>query len=297
MHNIENMDFAAYYNSNENKQKVIPASAYCDEVIDRFLGKKEAYPCLPFLKIGDRFQFRPGEVTVWAGYTGHGKSMMTSQVATYLMMQKQKVCLASFEMLPATTIARMVRQAWGTDRPTESAIKQYMEFTNGRGWIYDQQGMVSKDSVFGAIKYSAEQLGVTHFFIDNLMKCVKGEDDYNGQKDFVDSVTVLARDLGIHIHIVHHLRKGESDEKVPARADVKGASSIIDQVDNLLIVWRNKKKERNQDTADDETPDALLICDKQRNGEWEGKAGFWYNIAAQSFCENKNRHIIPFVRY
>jgi twinkle protein len=172
-----------------------------------------------------------------------------------------------------------------------------MEFTNGRGWIYDQQGMVSKDSVFGAIKYSAEQLGVTHFFIDNLMKCVKGEDDYNGQKDFVDSVTVLARDLGIHIHIVHHLRKGESDEKVPARADVKGASSIIDQVDNLLIVWRNKKKERNQDTADDETPDALLICDKQRNGEWEGKAGFWYNIAAQSFCENKNRHIIPFVRY
>jgi hypothetical protein len=39
------------------------------------------------------------------------------------------------------------------------------------------------------------------------MKCVAGEDDYNGQKTFVDELTAIARDYGMHIHLVHHIKQ------------------------------------------------------------------------------------------
>ena len=30
-------------------------------------------------------------------------------------------------------------------------------------------------------------------------------------------------------------------------------------------------------------PDAQLICDKQRNGEWEGRFSLWYERDSQQF--------------
>jgi twinkle protein len=30
----------------------------------------------------------------------------------------------------------------------------------------------------------------------------------------------------------------------------------------------------------------MVICDKQRNGEWEGRIGLWYLPAAMQFVED-----------
>ena len=35
--------------------------------------------------------------------------------------------------------------------------------------------------------------------------------------------------------------------------------------------------------VDRKSPDALLICDKQRNGDWEGHIGLWYDSNSQQF--------------
>ena len=72
-------------------------------------------------------------------------------------------------------------------------------------------------------RYCAKELGIKHVFIDSLMKCVRGEDDFNGQKDFVDELCSLARDNQIHIHLVHHIRKLSSEAETPDKTDVKGS--------------------------------------------------------------------------
>ena len=69
-------------------------------------------------------------------------------------------------------------------------------------WLYDQQGTVTTSQVVAVTRYCAMELGVTHVFIDSLMKCVAGEDDYNAQKSFVDELTALARDHNVHIHLI-----------------------------------------------------------------------------------------------
>lgn len=146
---------------------------------------------------------------------------------------------------------------------------------------------------FGAymddIRYCADQIKVQHFVIDSLMKCGLSEDDYNGQKAFIDALTVIARDSGIHVHLVAHSRKSQNELAPPNKMDVKGTGSITDQVDNVVTVWRNKSKERAIEDGkhdQDKTPDELLICDKQRNGEWEGKIALWFHRESQQFIEN-----------
>ncbi|MGE9120733.1 hypothetical protein, partial [Escherichia coli] len=32
-------------------------------------------------------------------------------------------------------------------------------------------------------------------------------------------------------------------------------------------------------------PDQLLICDKQRNGDWEGKISLWYHPSSRQYME------------
>jgi twinkle protein len=298
----DTIDFSAYMRETETSTKVRPAAAYMQELIDA-LGTTDTSPraYLPWDKTHDKFAFRPGEVTLWAGVNGHGKSLITGMVALSLMAQNERVCVASFEMKPRKSLERMTRQwtaelpsgDFGMDERVIAAFKdlyeQFQGFTDKRLWFYDQQGTVDVGTLIGVIRYCAKELGIQHFFIDSLMKCVSGEDDYNGQKNFVDELTAIARDYGMHIHLVHHIKKLSSEEAQPDKMDVKGTGAITDQVDNLLLVWRNKKKEKDQQagkkSANDE-PDALLICEKQRNGEWEGRVGLWFERHSQQYVPN-----------
>lgn len=141
------------------------------------------------------------------------------------------------------------------------------------------------------VKYCAQELGITHIFIDSLMKCVRAEDDYNGQKDFVDQLCAIAKDCHVHAPGAppqEARQRGRNADK----HDTKGSGSITDQVDNLFMVWRNKPKEdsiRAQGTNSNKQtePDSYLLCRKQRNyegsGDGEPTISLWRHFDAGCF--------------
>lgn len=296
----DEIDFAAYEQETDAQQKVKPAGLWIQELMDRIKSPiKPVQAVMPWRKTHGMVQFRPGEVTVWGGANGNGKSLVTGQIALSLCAQGEKVCIASFEMKPSKTLERMGRQFSGfnpndpafsgSDEATKELLdvyQQFKEWTDGRLWLYDQQGTVTTRQVCAVVRYCAKERGITHFFVDSLMKCVSGEDDYNGQKLFVDELTAIARDNGIHIHLVHHIRKPADESHKPTKYDYKGSGAITDQVDNVISVWRNKAKEKKREEGkgvDEKEPDALLICDKQRNGEWEGSIGLWFDRPSMQY--------------
>lgn len=299
----DEIDFSVYEQETEAKQKVKDASIWVQELIDRIKNPlRISRVVMPWRKTHNLIQFRPGEVTVWGGANGQGKSLVTGQVALSLCTQGQKVCIASFEMKPLKTLERMGRQ-WSGENPDHPAFygvpeakdhiidvySQFRDWTDGRLYLYDQQGTVNAKQVCAVIRYAAKEKGVTHFFVDSLMKCVSGEDDYNGQKRFVDELTAIARDHHIHIHLVHHIKKPPTEDHKPSKYDYKGSGSITDQVDNVISVWRNKTKEKAREigkAVNEADPDCLLICDKQRNGEWEGSIGLWFHRDSQQYVGN-----------
>jgi twinkle protein len=290
----DEIDFERYEKETDHKQKVKPAALWVEELIAR-IKSPVVMPraVMPWRKTHQLVQFRPGEVTIWGGANGQGKSLVTGQVALSLCSQSEKVCIASFEMKPMKTLERMGRQ-WSGENPDHPAFRghaeaqnrmidlyeQFRDWTNGKLWLYDQQGTVTASQVCAVVRYCAKEKGITHFFVDSLMKCVADEDDYNGQKRLVDELTAIARDYSIHIHLVHHIKKPANEDHKPTKYDYKGSGAITDQVDNVISVWRNKIKEKAREdgkTVSDGEPDALLICDKQRHGEWEGKIGLWFH--------------------
>jgi twinkle protein len=299
------IDFAQYLKETDANQKVKKASDYVDDLKDRLRVKtKVKISYLPWSGTQTCFEFRMGEVTMWAGVNGHGKSAMTSQVALSLIGQQEKVCIASFEMKPATTLQRMSRMWIGFNPYTpefqgdeglkalDDLYDQFGEWTDGSLWLYDQTGTAEQDQIIGMARYCAKELGIRHIFIDNLAKCVAGEDDYNGQKKFVDELTAVARDCHVHIHVVHHIKKLENEFKIPDKNDLKGSGAIADLCDNILIVYRNKLKEDDLKSNGEFSkmggdPDQLVKCRKQRNyegnDEGEPTINLWFKKDSQQY--------------
>ena len=259
---------------------------------------------MPWEKTKESFYYRPGEMTVYAGMNGHGKSQVTAQIAMSLMQQGEKICMASFEMKPIETIRLMSRMYIGTNPFTEeyqnedgyavldALFDKFGSWSDDKLWIYDQMGTTSVETVIGMTRYCAKELGITHVFIDSLMKVVGSEDDMNGQKRFVGELFSIAKDQQIHIHLIHHIRKPLNEAALPDKYDLKGSGSISDQVDNIFTVWRNKGKEddmRNAGKFGNKSAehDGILKCCKQRHyegsGDGEPAIGLWLHKDSAQF--------------
>lgn len=277
----DDIDFAAYLKQTDHKTLVLPAGAWHQDLIDELHAQADGPRIyLPWEKTMANFHFRPGEVTALCGQNGHGKSLVAGQIAVSLIGQGQRICIASFEMKPKRTIGRAVRQYCGENPHSpafygqtdiiETLYTDFFEFVDGKMWVYDQTGSVNTESVLGMVKYCGKELGIDDIFIDNLAKCVHGEDDYNKQKEFIDGLTAIARDTGVHITIVHHLKKPQKETDLPDKHDIKGTGAITDLVDNVFLFWRNKKKEDDfrqfgLNGKLQQEPDQFLLCRKQRN--------------------------------
>lgn len=283
-------EFKKYLDDHSHIAKMQSASDFHGEVTNFFHGKTvDVGDGMPFGSMTQMFKFRPGEVSIWTGFSGHGKSLLLGQVMSKFMLQdKKKVAIASMEMKPVTTLNRMVRQYFESSKPSVEELDGWFAALGDVCWIYNHQGVAIPNELIAAMKYSAKDLGVNHFVIDSLLKCGLPEDDLTAQKNFVDQLCSVARDSKMHIHLVCHARKAENEMKIPGKHDIRGSAAISDQVDNVIVVWRNKDEKRPIGE------DAIISIEKQRNGEFEGKTLLSYNQAGQSFNEFGNKQWTPF---
>lgn len=285
---LKDEDFLNFV-ANQESQFITPATDYRQIAIDSFGNNGEMQGMkLPWPKTHDDFAIRRGEVTLWAGVNGHGKSQVLGQVCG-LTLPISKWLVASLEMPIRSTINRMVKQIGGIGNPSEDYINQIIDYTKDRLWIYDQIDTVPSDRIIAMVHYAATKLGIQNIIIDSIVKCGMAVDDYNAQKKFVDKICWAARHHDIHIHLVHHVRKSEREGKVPDKFDIKGAGEIADLVDNIIIVHRNKDKEKRVQEGEEvknEEPDGSLIVAKQRHAGIEGRFGLYFHQDSQQFISS-----------
>lgn len=295
----DDIDFARYSEETEEQAKIRPISDWLHELIDEMQAGPQAMEGarLPWSKTHDLVRLRKGEMSVWAGVNGHGKSLMLGQIVQGLIAQQKRTVICSFEMKPLDLLKRFIRQSAGCKDFTIQAAERWSE--RAKPWVrlYDQRGQTPARRVYQVARYAAEELGADHFIVDSLMKIVKDEDDSNAQKAVVDTLFTIAQDYGIHVHLVHHMRKGEDEFKMGGKFDLKGSGAITDLVDNVFIVWKNKKKlaaiEAGKEVQESE-PDSMLSVEKQRNGEWEGRFAFWFHAPSQQFVPSPGAGPMPF---
>jgi twinkle protein len=273
------------------------AADYLADIADYFdNGTTLEGETLPWSKSWDKVRLRTHEVSVWAGINGHGKSNVLGHVMVNSAIEHNtRWCVASMEFRPVKFLARISRQIVGVVRPTRPQVYEVLPDPLANVFIFNVQGTAKAEKILEVFQYAHRRYGCTQFVIDSLAKCGFAEDDYAKQKGFVDQCAEWALKSGVHVHIVVHARKGESEEKMPEKFDIKGTGAITDMVDNVFVIWRNKVKERiisesngvptNKALEAQSKHDCIINCCKQRNGEWEGKLGLFFDKFSLRYTE------------
>lgn len=271
---------------------IISTSALASRIINR---AEIPHALVPWAKLHGKYDIRQGEVTIWAGENGSGKSLLVGQVMAHLIGQGAKVLIASMEMKPEETVSRLIAQCAGC-APSNKWVYDFCNWAEGRLYIYDQLDTVASDRILKMIRAVATELGVNHVVIDSLVKCGVAQDGQGyltDQTRFLDKLQHLAKHLDIHIHLIAHTRKPERDGHRITKHDIRGASQITDLADNVILISRNRQKERAvnmqiagqpvEDQSVLEEPDTFLTVAKQRHFSWEGGIGLDYRTDSGQF--------------
>ncbi|MFK0377833.1 toprim domain-containing protein [Pandoraea sp. NPDC090278] len=244
------------------------------------------------------FELRPGEVTVWTGYNGHGKSLLLNQVLVGLMFQGERVCVFSGEMKPDRQGQRVAKQLGGLKRPTLEYLDHMAAWLGDRMWLFDLLGTASIDRLISVFTYGFKRYGIRQFVIDSLMMTDVLEDGHgamSSQKEAMRKITAFARQMGVHVHLVAHPRKGQDEKRSPGKMDVSGSSKITDAADNVFAVWSAQKE---ADDLSTDQPDATLTLWKQRNGDMQHRSlWLFFNREAQQFSRNSSRAAFTYLSY
>lgn len=291
------LELADYMAEPDFSAFVRTADDFLEELKKSFSGVGEStrYATLGWPKAQDKIQFRPEEITLWAGSNGSRKSMLTGQVMLDFAQQSYRSLTISLEMSARKTMERLYRQASGKGSPGPRDCDHAAAVMRGRVYVFDHVGSLKQDRLCAVVRWAKKTLGVEHVLIDSMMKVVNGDDDYNGQKDFINRMTEVAKETQLHLHIVVHTRKpAESVERVPSKWDIKGSSSVTDLAHNVVTLWRNRAKEGDP-TKNGDAPDQVLDIQKQRNGEFEGKFGLWFDPRSLQFLEHASSFVRPYI--
>lgn len=287
------------------------ALEFLQEVIDAFYppdGKEPGY-LAPWEKCNDKILFRPNELCVWTGINGHGKSQFLGQVMLGMMNQGAKICVASLELKPRRFLLRMTRQAVGINCPAPDYIKGVHEWYEDKLWLFDLLGSAKSGRLLEVFLYAHQRYGIDVFVIDSFMKLDIAEDDYKSQKSFIEKLCDFKNQYSCQVHIVVHPRKGADESSSPGKLDTKGTGAITDLADNCFTVWRNKarekvlKKQKEGYMLEDkeqkylDQSDCILKCDKQRNGDWEGSIGFWFDQSTFQYLGGEQHKPTKIITY
>lgn len=241
-----------------------------------------------------------GDLSVWTGRRGEGKSTLLSQICAESVDAGIRVCIYSGELRADRFQHWFHLQIAGSDyiksfldssgktinyvpKPTAYQIR---EWYRGRVWIYDNTISESgeEDSIINAFELAAKRYGCQVFLVDNLMTAryaFKSENGYyRAQSEFVGRLVEFANRYNVHVHLVAHPRKNDGGLK---NDDVAGTADITNRASNVFSLERVDVEDQGRVGCD-----AVLSVLKNR----------WYGAGAKiglDFDEVSRRYYVPSV--
>lgn len=236
-----------------------------------------------------------GEITIFEGYSGSGKSTACYQMALSDMQHGHGVLFCSLE-IPANEMVEEMATQWLGKMPSDVEFRKFAEKFAGKiYYVEDHDDSIRPASLLNDIEYACRRFNVTRVYIDSLHFLVD-KDDYQGQDNLVKSIMKLAKKLRkAHITLIAHSRYGDAGEgRMPRVDDIEGSKGMIKPAQNILAWWRNIPKEEAKEDPSTVTedkyaelmaqPDAYLKCYKQRNGHRKRfTQGMWFHFASRRF--------------
>lgn len=222
-----------------------------------------------------------GEVTVIGALTSIGKTTMVFNLLYDMVKQNNKKIGAVFlESSIGETIEKIVSIHSGENIPLIPPDKRdnslYREFyedfdTNNKVHILKHLGISDVDALFNKMRWMVVGMDCDVLILDPLHAAVKA--DENSTIDaFMDRCLKLAKETGVSIIIVSHMRKPNvKDPHDVNEYDMKGSGSINQIAFNTILLSRDKMSD--DEYTRNSTKIQLVKC--RRTGR-TGHAGWLY---------------------
>ena len=215
--------------------------------------------------------FYGGELSIWTGERGSGKSTMASEVLLESIEQGKRVCAYSGELAAWRFKQWILLQAAGPRwvysqiNPTigneyytvrKEAVHKIEEWWNGKLYLYDNEisSANDEDSILSIFDLAYSRYGCTVFLCDNLMTVrygtSKDKDFYRAQSNYTGRLVEFAKRNNVHVHMVAHPRKLNSQNGRPTADDVGGSGDITNRADNVFGMSKLNDDEREKEGFD-----------------------------------------------
>lgn len=239
-----------------------------------------------------------GELNIWTGTPGSGKSTILNQIMLNVMQQGINSLIYTPELSDGQYKEWSCRQLLDTVKGkfdvSHCNIREKDVFTIKKSetigmsnWIDTKLVNITgnkkqkADQLLIAIKKSIRKNNVKMIVIDNLMKIMFDDDinPFKAHKDFVNNLSEITKKYKVSINLVAHPKK--HDQSDPDQYDISGTSDIPNLVDNIYYCKRitdralkdTFKKDSNMIIAGGYQ--TAIMCLKSRSGEETKKWRFY----------------------
>ncbi len=201
----------------------------------------------------------PGQLLTIAGYTGMGKSIVTTQIILNMLMTNKKVVLYSLEMSREEIFNKMISNGCNiefnniftnniTDQEKDKITKYISMFLIAKDLIiYEFVDDINK--IETQIKKDKLQNKADIIFIDLINRVTDRTTKEQNRAVFLSGITrklkLIAGKLKIPIVITAQINRAVESrrDKAPTLADIKESGGIAEDSDYVFGLYRNKDLE------------------------------------------------------
>ena len=211
--------------------------------------------------LDEYYRISPSEVTVITGVPNMGKSeWMDALMINMIQDYSWKFGIFSAENFPVKhhllkLVGKFTGQPfWGDERITEETARNAMSILNDHvKFIGTQEDSVTVESILEQARLLNYRYGLNGLIIDpwNTVehKFRDGENETNYVSRVLAGLNTFAKIHEIHIWVVAHPRKMESDNNrkpiVPSPYDISGSANWYNKCDNCITVYRHRNDDED----------------------------------------------------
>lgn len=171
--------------------------------------------------------FEPGEMIVLTGHTKHGKSKLAANIAWNVAMNGHNVLFINTEMTKLQVARRM------------NGMSKRGETLKGKIYLNDRADLEYQDVT--TMMERAKEMGVDMVVIDHLHFFSRSMDN---QVNEISKITKEFKEAAVQLELpvllLCHVSQADT-AKVPKVKDLKGSSSIAQDADMVITVWRDDR--------------------------------------------------------
>ena len=256
-----------------------------------------------------------GDVTVLSGLSGAGKSSWLDCVMLNVIQRGYKAACWSGELQDFRFQSWMNQIAAGKNYVNKKegydnfyyAPKKVCDKINtwldGKLFLYNNEYGNKFAQIFSDIKSCVEENGVQLLVLDNLVALnldTYDSDKYSQQTKFINDIKEYAKKANVHIIIVCHPRKEQSNTLL-RKESISGTADLTNMCDNLIILHRvgNDFQKRASDFwGGDKVMEymkystVIELCKNRSFGIVDYIVGMYYEMESRRLKNTIDEHIV-----